>query len=111
MFNLRPVSTGSVCDPNKISDEIKYLREENNTQNCIIQSLLETQKKYIQNSPDSRTLDINCNEPKSNNPFILPNKSSSNIKPPSSNLITSSNSFDLLSETLKTASMLTMSYQ
>ena len=26
----------SVCDPNKFSDEIKYLREENNTKNCII---------------------------------------------------------------------------
>ena len=34
----------SVWDPNKFSDEIKYLREENNTKNCIIQMLLENQK-------------------------------------------------------------------
>ena len=87
----------SVCDPNKFSDEIKYLREENNTKNCIIQTLLENQNN-IQNTPDSRTLDINRNELKSTNPFILPKWSSSNIKPPSSNLIATSNSFDLLSE-------------
>ena len=36
----------SVCDPNKFSDEIKYLREENNTKYCIIQTLLENQKKH-----------------------------------------------------------------
>ena len=30
----------SVCDPNKFSDEIKYLQEENKTKNCIIQALL-----------------------------------------------------------------------
>ena len=35
----------SACDPNKFSDEIKYLREENNTNNCDIQALLENQKK------------------------------------------------------------------
>ena len=37
-----------VCDPNKLSDGRKYLREENNTKNCIIQRLLENQKN-IQN--------------------------------------------------------------
>ena len=87
----------SACDPNKFSDEIKYLRGENNTKNCIIQTSLENQKN-IQNTPDSRTLDINRNELKSTNPCILPKKSLSNIKPPSSNLTTTSNSFDLLSE-------------
>ena len=76
---------------------MKYLREENNSKNCIIQTLLEHQKN-IQNTPDSRTLDINRNELKSTNPFILPKKSSSNIKPPSFNLIAASNIFDLLSE-------------
>ena len=90
-------TASSVCDPNKFSDEIKYLREENNTQNCIIQTLLENQKN-IQNTPDSTTLDINRNEPKSTNHFILPKKSSSNIKPPPSNQITTSNSLDLLPE-------------
>ena len=34
----------SVYDSNKFSDEIKYLREENNNKNCIIQTLLENQK-------------------------------------------------------------------
>ena len=87
----------SVCDPYKFSDEIKYLREENNTKNFNIQPLLEN-KKNIQNTPHSRTLDINRNEPKSTNHFILPKKSFSNIKPPSSNQITTSTSFDLLSE-------------
>ena len=55
----------SVCDPNKFSDEIKYLRE-----NCIIRMSLENQKN-IQNTPDSRTLDIkldiNRNDLKSTN--------------------------------------------
>ena len=36
----------SVCDPNKFSNEIKYLREENNTKNCIIQTLIENQKIF-----------------------------------------------------------------
>lgn len=45
-----------------------------------------------------RTIDINRNELKSTNPFILFKKISSNIKPLSSNLITTSNSFELLSE-------------
>ena len=62
--------------------------------------LLENQKN-VQNTPDSRTVDINRNKLKSTNPFFLPKKSSSNIKPPSSNLITTSNSFDLLSENTK----------
>ena len=44
-----------------------------------------------------RILGINRNEPKSTNPFILSKKSSSNIKPPSSNLTATSNSFGLLS--------------
>ena len=87
----------SVCDSNKFSDKIKYLREENNTKNCIIQTLLENQAN-IQNTSDSRTLDINRNELNSSNHFILPMKSLSNIKPPSSNLITTSNNFDLLSK-------------
>ena len=60
----------SVCDPNKFSDEIKYPREENNTKNCIIRMSLENQKN-IQNTPDSRTLDIkldiNRNDLKSTN--------------------------------------------
>ena len=105
-------TVSSVCDPNQFSDEIKYLREENNTQNRIIQILLENQKN-IQNKPDSKTLDINRNELKSINPFILPKKSSSNIKPPSVNLIKISNSFDLLSENTENTLMLTMpmSYQ
>ena len=47
---------------------MKFLREENNTKNCIIQTLLENQK-YIQNTPDSRTLDINSNELKSAKSF------------------------------------------
>ena len=89
-------TNSSVCDPNKFSDEIKYLREENNTKNCIIQTLLENQKS-IQNTPHSRTLDINRNEPKRTNHFILPKTSSSNVKPPSPNQITTSNSFQLLS--------------
>ena len=85
---MKEKSTDSfVCDPNKFSDEIKYLREENDTQNCIIQTLLENQK-YIQNTPDLRTLDINRNELKSINPFIISKKSLSNIKPLSSNLKT-----------------------
>ena len=87
----------SACDPNTFSDKIKYLREENNTKNYIIETVLENQKS-IQNTADLRTLDINCNELKSLNLFILPKKSLSNITPPSSNLITTSNSFDLLSE-------------
>ena len=85
---VKEESTDSfVCDPNRFSDEIKYLREENDTKNCVIQTLLENQK-YIRNTPDSRTLDINRNELKSTNPFIIPKKSLSNIKPPSSNLKT-----------------------
>ena len=79
----------SVCDPNKFSDEIKHLREENNSKTCIIQTLLEN-RKYIQNTPDLRTLDINRSELKSTNPFILRNKSLSNTKQPPSNLITTS---------------------
>ena len=59
--------------------------------------LLENQKN-VQNTPDSRTVDINRNKLKSTNPFFLPKKSLSNIKLPSSNLITTSSSFDLLSE-------------
>ena len=55
-------------------------------------------QKNIQNTPDSRTLDISSNKPKSTNHFILPKKSSSNIKSPSCNQIATSNSFDLLSE-------------
>ena len=47
-------------------------------------------KKNIQIMPDY--------EPKSTNHFILPKKSSSNIKPLSSNQITTSNSLDVLSE-------------
>ena len=62
--------------------------------------LLENQKN-IQNTPDSRTLDINRSELKSTNPFILPKKRLSNIKAPSSNLITTSNSFDLLSKNIE----------
>ena len=41
---------------------------------------------------------MNHNKPKGTNHFILPQKSSSNIKPPSSNQITTSNSFYLLSK-------------
>ena len=41
---------------------------------------------------------MNHNKPKSTNHFNLPQKSSSDIKLPSSNQITTSNSFDLLSE-------------
>ena len=48
--------------------------------------------------PDSRTLDINRNELKSTSPFIQPKKSLSSMKLLLSNLITTSNSFDLLSE-------------
>ena len=40
---------------------------------------------------------MNHNKPKGTNHFILPQKSSSNIKPPSSNQITTSNGFDQLS--------------
>ena len=36
----------SVCDPNKFSNQIKYLREDNNTKNCIIHMLLENQKIF-----------------------------------------------------------------
>ena len=100
----------SLCDPSKFSDEIKYLREESNTKNCIIQTLLENQKN-IQNTPDLRTLDINRNEPKSTNHFILSKKSSSNIKPPSFNHITTSNTLTCYLKTLKTALVITMSYQ
>ena len=87
----------SACDPSKFSDEIKYLQEENNTKNYIIQTLLENQKS-IQNTLDSRTLYLNRNEPKCTNHFILRKKTSSNIKTPAYNQITTSNSFDLLSE-------------
>ena len=45
-----------------------------------MQTLLENQKN-IQNTPDSRTLDIHHNELKSTNPLVLPKKSSSNIRP------------------------------
>ena len=38
----------SVFDPNKFNDEIKYLREENNTKNCIIQTLLGNKKKLLE---------------------------------------------------------------
>ena len=50
--------------------------------------------------PDSKMLDINRNEAKSANSksFILPKNSSLNIKPPLSNQISMSNSFDLLPE-------------
>ena len=67
----------------------RYLRKENNTKNCIIQTLLENQKN-IKNTPDLITLDMNHNKPKGTNHFILPQKNSSNIKPPSSNQITTS---------------------
>ena len=76
--------------PNKFSDEIKYLQDENNTKNCIVYTLLEKQKIF--------RIRLIRDELKSTNPFFLPKKSSSNIKPPSSNLITTSNSFDLFSE-------------
>ena len=56
-----------------------------------------SKKAVFQNTPDSRTLDINLNDPKSTNHFILPRKSSWKIKLPSSNQITTSNAFDLLS--------------
>ena len=71
---------------------MKYLREENNTKNILFKRFWKT-KKNIQIMPDY--------EPKSTNHFILPKKSSSNIKPPSSNQITASNSFDLLSENIE----------
>ena len=45
-----------------------------------------------------RILNIIRNEPKSTNPFILLNKSLSNVKTPLFNLITTSSSFYLLSE-------------
>ena len=97
---IKKLTDWSVCNLNKFSDEIKYLREETYTKNCIIQTLLENQKN-IQNMPDLRTADTNCNKFKSTNLFNLPIKSLSNIKPQSSNLITTSNSFDLLSGNTK----------
>ena len=98
---VKEKSTDSpVYDSNKFSDEIKYLREENNNKICIIQTLLENQKN-IQKTPDSRTLDINRNKVKSTHSFILPKKSLSNIKPPSPCLVKTSNSFDLLSENIE----------
>ena len=39
-------TNSSVCDPNKFSNQIKYLREENNIKNCIIHMLLENQKIF-----------------------------------------------------------------
>ena len=96
----KKINGSPVCNPNKFSDETKYLQEENNTKNCIIKTLFENQKN-IQNSPDWRTLDIDQNKPESSHPSILPKKTSSNMKPPSSNLITTSNSFALLSENIK----------
>ena len=62
--------------------------------------LLENQKN-IQNTLDSRILDINRNKVKIIKSFILPKKSLSNIKPPSSSLVKASNSFDLLSENIE----------
>ena len=35
------LTDSSVCNPNRFSDEIKYLQQENNTKNCIIQTLFE----------------------------------------------------------------------
>ena len=72
------------------------MREENNTKNCIIQTLLENQKN-CQNTSDLRRY-FNHNESKSTNHFILPKKRSSNIKPTSSNQKTKSNTFGFLSQ-------------
>ena len=72
---------------NSLRDEITYLRDECKTKNCIIQSLLENQNVF-QNTVNTGKLE----------PFIVPKKFASNIRTPLANPISTSNSFELLSE-------------
>ena len=67
----------SQSELNRLQDEITYLREECNTKNCIIQTLLENQK-VIQNTVNTESFDkytkIHIE------PFIIPKNFASNIR-------------------------------
>ena len=82
----------SLSQSNSLRDEITYLRDECETKNCIIQSLLENQNVF-QNTVNTGKLE----------PFIVPKKFASNIRTPLADSISTSNSFELLSENIQEA--------
>ena len=67
----------SQSELNRLQDEIIYLREECNTKNGIIQTLLENQK-VIQNTGNTGSFDKNAKI--HTEPFIIPKKFASNIR-------------------------------
>ena len=85
----------SQSELNRLQDEITYLREECNTKNCIIQTLLENQK-VIQNTVNTGSFDKNTKI--HTEPFIIPKKFAPNIRTSLTKPISTSNSFELLSE-------------
>ena len=85
----------SQSELNRLQDEITYLREECNTKNCIIQTLLENQK-VIQNTVNTGSFDKNTKI--HTEPFIIPKRFASNIRTLLTKPISPSNSFKLLSE-------------
>ena len=85
----------SQSELNRLQDEITYLREECNTKNCIIQTLLENQK-VIQNTVNTGSFDKNTKI--HTEPFIIPKKFASNIRTSLTKPISTSNSFELLSK-------------
>ena len=85
----------SLSESNNFRDDITHLREECKTKNCFIQTLLENQK-VIQNTVRSGRFDKNTII--HTEPFILPKKFTSNIRTTLTKHISTSNSFELLSE-------------
>ena len=82
-------------ESNRLQDEITYLREECKTKTCIIQTLLENQK-VIQSIVNTGSFDKNTKF--HTEPFITPKKFASNIRTLLTKPISTSNSFELLSE-------------
>ena len=85
----------SQSESNRLQDEITYLREECKTKNCVIQTLLENQK-VIQNTVNTGSFDKNTKS--RTEPFIIPKKFASHIRTSLTKPISTSNSFELLSE-------------
>ena len=89
--------SSSQSELNRLQDEITYLREEWKTKNCIIQTLLENQK-VIRNTANTGCFDKNTKI--HTEPLIIPKKFASNIRTSLTKSISTSNSFELLSENL-----------
>ena len=85
----------SQSESNRLQDEITYLREEYKAKNCITQTLLENQK-VIQNTVNTGSFDKNTKS--RTEPFIIPKKFASHIRTSLTKPISTSNSFELLSE-------------